>query len=324
MSLLRRQEPSLDLAPTDPGPDGPGSDGPRSAEILRRLEAIEHRLAGLEAAGRPSPVYVGDRTTVAPTHFDRWIYLDTDDRSVCPRILTTGTWEAGTTRFFQTYVPEGGHYVEVGANYGYYTLQAACLVGDGGRVTAFEPGPRMFSLLERTIDINGVSARTTLHQTAVSDRSGTATLYYKGQWHGAAGLYLAPGQLPYAVEEIEVATTTLDRTLPGQRVDFLKVDAEGAEPLIVEGATDLLDANPDLVMLLEVLPGQPTAADRSDGAMLAGLADRGFRFWLIGETGTAHELSVDQLVASVDVARDVCCARRPPVPRPGFPPLIDA
>ncbi len=310
--------------------------GSRRLDQLRRAPA--HPSAELRAAiaevrdlDRRQPCYVGDRTVLAPTHFDRWIYLDTDDRSVCPHILMTGVWEPGTTRFFQTYVPDGGSYVEVGANYGYYTLQAACLVGDRGSVVAFEPGARMFSLLERTIDVNGVGPRTTLHEVAVADRRGTATLYVKGEWHGATGLHRPPGPVPFEITEVEVPTVTLDEVLGSRsseasgngRVDFLKMDVEGAEAAVLAGAESILDHNEDLVILIELSTRKWVSIDDDAEKILRGLEDRGFRFWLVEEDGRGVARTIDELLAAAVVARDVCCARRPPTPRPGFPPLIE-
>lgn len=303
------------------GAAGSAASGPAAAE----LEALRQQVAALQAtvAGRrPEPCYVGDRVALAPTHFDRWIYLDTDDRSVCPHILTTGTWEPGTTRFFQTYVPDGGRYVEVGANYGYYALQAACLVGDQGSVVAYEPVPRIFELLQRTVDVNGIAGRTTLERVAIADRVGTAPLYLKGDWHGGSGLYRPPGQVPFEITEVEVPVTTLDRALGPEPVDFLKIDAEGAEAEVLDGAARILDASEDLVILIEISVRGWVSLVEDAEKLLRGLEGRGFRFWLIAEDGHGVPSGVEDILAAAVVARDVCCARRPPTPRPGFPPLL--
>ncbi|MEM7272457.1 MAG: FkbM family methyltransferase [Actinomycetota bacterium] len=307
------------------GPPDHGALTESVAKLRAEMAELRREVETLRAGDSRTPVYVGDGTVLAPTHFDRWIYLDTADRSVSPHILTTGTWERGVTRFFQTYLPEGGTYVEVGANYGYYTLQAACLVGDTGRVVAFEPGPRMFSLLERTIDVNGVGPRTTLHEAAVTDAAGTATFYLKGDWHGGSSLY-NEADSPWDVTEVEVLTTTLDdalaNSLDGRWVDVCKIDAEGAEATVLAGAADLL-ANPDLVLLVEVHDRAWADLDDDAGRFLAELAQLGFRFWLIEEDGRGVESTAEQVLAAAVVARDVCCARHTPTPRPGFPPLID-
>jgi FkbM family methyltransferase len=299
------------------------ADQDRTLEQLRAEVAdLRHEVQILRNTDNRVPCYVGDGVALAPTHFDRWLYLDTNDRSVSPRILTTGTWEQGVTRFFQTYMPENARYVEVGANYGYYTMQAACLVGDKGTVTAFEPGPRMFSLLERSIDINGVAGRTTLHQSAVSDTVGSAILYMKRDWHGGSSLYEEVGST-LDITEVEVPTTTLDEALGATKVDFLKIDAEGAELSVLGGAEAVLAASPDLLLMIEVYAGQWAPADGDTTSFLRLLRDQGFRFWLVEEDGTGVESSIDEILDAATVARDVACSRQVPTPRPGFPALID-
>lgn len=318
MTSRRFRQPTLehDLREGQAGHD-------RTLDQLRNEVAdLRHEVQILRNADNRSPCYVGDNVALAPTHFDRWIYLDTNDRSVSPHILTTGTWEKGVTRFFQTYVPEGCRYVEVGANYGYYTLQATCLVGDGGTVTAFEPGPRMYSLLERTIDINGVHPRTTLHRKAVSDTVGTARFFMKQDWHGGCSLY-EEFDSTEDVTEVEVETTTLDEALAGSKVDFLKIDAEGAEILVLGGAEKVFEASPDLILMIEVYAGHWAPVDGDTTVFLRRLRDQGFRFWLVEEDGTGVESSLDEIIDAATVARDVLCARKKPTPRSGFPALID-
>lgn len=299
------------------------ADQDRTLDQLRaELTDLRHEVQVLRNTDNRMPCYVGDNVALAPTHFDRWIYLDTDDRSVSPQILTTGTWEKGITRFFQTYVPESCRYVEVGANYGYYALQAACLVGDEGSVTAFEPGPRMYSLLERTIDINGVAPRTVLHPLAVSDSIGPATFYIKGDWHGGCSLY-DEADSPLEITEVEVQTTTLDAALGATRVDFLKIDAEGAEASVLDGAKQVFEASPEMILMIEVHARPWVSIDDDAAKFLRELREQGFRFWLVEEDGMGIESSIDSILDAAVVARDVVCARKTPTPRPGFPPLID-
>lgn len=294
------------------------------AEVRAQLGRLGDLLELVTTPDRRTPCFVGDATVLAPTHFDRWIYLDADDRTLCPRIITTGTWEAGTTRFLQTYIPTGGRYVEVGASYGYYALQAACLVGDDGEMIAFEPAPRYYSLLHRTIETNGMWNRSSLHRVAVTDQVGTATFHLTGDWHAGSGFYppIDP-VLPIEVTEIDVSTTTLDVALDDRPVDFLKMDAEGSEGAVIDGAAAVIERSPDLVAVIEI-SSRAWDPEADDSARLLGsLADRGFRFWLIADDGSAVERPIDAILASAQVAaRDVCCARDTPVPRPGYPSLI--
>ena len=268
--------------------------------------------------GRGS-VYVGDRTVLAPTHYEQWIYLATEDSSVCPRIMTTGTWEAGTTAFLQSHVLKGMNYVEVGANYGYFSLQAAVLVGREGGVDAFEPLPRAASLVRRTFLANGGARWCRLHEYAVSDREGAATLHGVVGNHG--GGQLAPHvDLPgREYDSVEVQTVTLDKFLGDKTVHFLKMDAQGVEGLVLDGARALLERSPGIVMVLEMCVVGWREVGRPAPEVLGELEDSGFKFWRIHErTGRASQATIQDLCADPKKVFDFVCAREVPAPRPGM------
>src|SRR5438094_750470 len=79
-------------------------------------------------------------------------------------------------RFIESLVHPGDVAVDVGANIGYHTLIFARAVGERGRVFAYEPDPDNFRLLRRNVELNGYR-NVRPFQAAVSDRSGTLTLY---------------------------------------------------------------------------------------------------------------------------------------------------
>lgn len=147
------------------------------------------------------------------------------------------TYEAeDDARAFLNLLGPGMTVVDVGANYGLYTLQAARAVGPTGRVLAFEPAPHVYARLADHVRLNG-AANVTTHPVAVSDREGTAT-FHLGR-NDSVGSLLRPT----AGRAVEVPTTTLDAFLAAHgvgRVDAVKVDAEGAELLVLRGMRGLL------------------------------------------------------------------------------------
>ena len=66
-----------------------------------------------------------------------------------------GTFEISETRLVQAFLRPGMTFLDVGAHIGYYTLIAARLVGDGGRVVSFEPGAATRAQLEANVARNG-------------------------------------------------------------------------------------------------------------------------------------------------------------------------
>lgn len=301
---------------------------PLSSLLQRRRERRRERrdlrkLASALGQGVRAPVYVGDSTVLAPTHYGQWIYLAGEDASVCPRIMTTGTWEPGTTAFLHSHLLDGSNYVEVGANYGYFALQAGVLVGDRGRVDAFEPLPRAATLIRRTFDANGAARRSHVHQVAVSDRSGTAVLHTVEGNHGSGQLNPHRDKGPCTVETTEVSVVALDDALEGRRMDFLKMDAQGVEGLVLAGARETLARSLDLVMVFEMHGRGWEENGRPAPEVLAELKDLGFRFWRIEEpTGRTVPVTPDALCQEPEAVFDFVCSRRVPPARPGMRSMV--
>jgi protein O-GlcNAc transferase len=134
--------------------------------------------------------------------------------------------------------------VDIGANYGVYSLTAAALVGANGKVLSFEPASRTAEYLRASVRINGYKNLEVIQQ-ALSKSPGQSYL----STHDNAELnrlQSAPGD---AVEAVMV--NTLDQFMalcPEQDVDFVKLDAEGEESNIITGGQHFFSENSPLVM----------------------------------------------------------------------------
>lgn len=69
--------------------------------------------------------------------------------------INNGIYEEFETNIVKEEIKKGDIVLEIGANIGYYTLIFAKLVGEKGKVFAFEPDPTNFALLKKNIEING-------------------------------------------------------------------------------------------------------------------------------------------------------------------------
>jgi FkbM family methyltransferase len=127
----------------------------------------------------------------------------------------------------------GDTFVDVGAFIGLYTVAVAVRNHGSGRVVAFEPDIRNFLLLQEHVRLNRLDGQVELHQTAVSDRPGSACFVANGS--SEARLVSSEQSNTTSVEVI-----TLDRAFAGERVDILKIDVEGYEEMVLRGAQDLL------------------------------------------------------------------------------------
>jgi FkbM family methyltransferase len=171
------------------------------------------------------------------------MYLDPDDQVITPTILVTGAWELNETDLFRRLVKPGDTVVDAGANVGYYTVIGARLVGDKGKVYAFEPDPANFALLEKNVRLNGLT-NVVLERKALSNRKGTVQLFIADANKGDHRIYQPDGESrPW----IDVEAVRLDEYFKGlgRGIDVLKMDVQGAEGLILEGMTGLLEGQTD-------------------------------------------------------------------------------
>jgi FkbM family methyltransferase len=153
-------------------------------------------------------------------------------------------YEPKTTEYLRRHLQPGSVFADVGANHGYFTIIAAGLVGERGLVFAFEPNPPVYQRLSTHVTLNGFDRRVVLREQALWDSSGEET-FFVSQWSRNNGIStLTPGVCHIANgglspdRTIRVRTETFDHWLATdgvERVDLVKVDAEGAEAHIVRG-----------------------------------------------------------------------------------------
>jgi FkbM family methyltransferase len=154
------------------------------------------------------------------------------------------------TEIVKKEIKSGNIVVDIGANIGYYTLIFANLVGKEGKVFAFEPSPDNFALLQKNIKINNYQ-NVKLEQIAVSNKSGKTKLY----------LTVNPADNRiYDLHDnsnfVEVVTISLDDYFNkyNGKIDFIKMDIQGAEWAAIQGMPLLLKKNKNIKILTEFCP----------------------------------------------------------------------
>lgn len=205
------------------------------------------------------------------------LYLDPNDHVMTPFLVKTGTWEPDETEWLVRTVQPGDTFVDAGANIGYYTVIAARLVGESGKVYAFEPDPKNFELLRKNVRANGLT-NVVLEPRALSNAPGTIKLFLARDNKGDHRIYQPEGE---SRPSVDVEAVRLDEYLraAGRKLDVLKVDTQGAEGLILEGASGALEGSGDRpAIFMEFWPH----AMRSMGTEPADVLEklRSFRFQL--------------------------------------------
>ncbi len=170
--------------------------------------------------------------------------------------------EENTTKLFKQTVKEGNIVVDLGANIGYFTLLAASLVGEKGKVYAFEPEPRNYNYLAKNIELNSYNNVFAI-QKAVSDKNAKTKLYICPYDTGHHTIKQYEGIRDYKPEFltkeekfIEIETIILDDFFKDkeQLIDVIKMDVEGAEMLALSGMDKIIKQSKNLKMFIEFFP----------------------------------------------------------------------
>lgn len=161
-------------------------------------------------------------------------------------------FEPMETKIVSAMVEEGKVCVDVGANIGYYTALMVHGVGSSGRVIAFEPGQQITPWLKVNLEINSLLDNVIILNEAVSDEEGKVIFY---ECEDAAYSSILEGATDYARERrrYDVQTVTLDSALLQlgcmQEVCLVKIDVEGGESSVIDGAWKLLEETRPVLMI---------------------------------------------------------------------------
>ncbi len=204
-----------------------------------------------------------------------------------------GTFERAERMFVRAFLKPGMTFLDIGAHHGLYSLIAARCVGATGRVIAFEPSPRERKKLEAHLALN----RTT--NVAVEDLAlgacGGETDLFLGLDGGFNTLSSAAAQ--GGVAKIPVRVMALDEYLASAnlpRIDLVKLDVEGGELEIFEGARRVLERKPRPVILCEV-DDQRTRGWGYDAVAIVRLIEGfGFRWYRPLRSGGIRPISSER------------------------------
>ena len=197
-------------------------------------------------------------------------------------VLHTGIINKFETDLLIKYLKANDIFVDVGTFVdGWHSILASKIVGVKGQVFSFEPMPQYFSRFAENINLNNC-LNITAERIALSDNNGTATFHELG-----SNSSLLPDERMKTTLSITVRTQTLDSYVMGReikKIDFLKIDVEGAEPLVIKGATETIK-NKVNYLLVEVIEQFLVKAGSSRNELIKTIEDYGFKSFIITRTG---------------------------------------
>ena len=230
------------------------------ASIDARLAALETRAAHLERLGAETRRLVGpfaaplgrSRLLVHTLHSILMI-VDADDLIITPQLVVYRQWEPDLSALVSNSCKPDTVFVDVGANIGYFTLLAGSRIhaGGSGRVIAVEPNPDCCALLERNLVINWSMCPIDLHRVAVGAEPGEVWLEIPTD-RAANGRIAVESDANEGGRRFRVPKLPLDAIVPaGLAVDILKIDVEGHELSVFEGAHRVFAESPRIQVIME-------------------------------------------------------------------------
>jgi FkbM family methyltransferase len=166
-------------------------------------------------------------------------------------IADAGHYEPFETAVVKHVVKPGFVCLDIGANVGYYSLLFAKLTGPTGRIYAFEPEKKNYSLLLENIRTNGYK-NITAENCAVSDENGRIKLYISED--NAGDHRIEGGETAKRYQEINMLKIDDYLRDKNNRVDYVKLDIQGADFKAIKGMANTLKNNPDIMIQSEFWP----------------------------------------------------------------------
>ncbi len=265
-------------------------------EFLGSVELTHARSARDGSGGRGGRHRPG-ATEIVTTREGFRIHVDPTDYAVGHTVARTASYEPEVSAAVRSVLKKGGTFVDAGANIGWFSLLAASLTGPAGRVIAVEPNPLNVSLMLESAKDNGFE-NIEVRMVALGDAEGVVALETDGS-NGRVIPVDGPPAQPIAASFVVATyplTTVLDQCGVA-RVDVMKVDVEGAEPLVLRGAAKMIERDRPFL----VSEFYPLALDLSPWGSarqyLSMLRELGYRLSVIGFDGERDDEDILALAA---------------------------
>jgi len=220
-----------------------------------------------------------------------------------------GLYEPFETAFVKSNIKRGDIVVDIGANIGYYALIFAQLVGKEGKVFAFEPESYSFDLLKKNVEINGYQ-NIILEKKGVSNKTEKTKLYVGETGTGGHRLFDSEGRTP-----LDIETVRLDEYFEDfdGKINFIKMDIEGAEPWALEGMNNILQKYRKIVIMSEFSPLALQRFHVKSEDYLQSILNQNFKIYYVSnQEKKIKPASIDELLAiypKKDSSTNIICVR---------------
>jgi FkbM family methyltransferase len=230
------------------------------------------------------------------------MFIDSRDTGSGFNIINSGYIEPNVMKLIQKSFFPGAVFLDVGTNFGFYTMMAGSQIGPKGRIFSFEANPFLINFIESNARINGISNIVTIINKAVSDESGIAKFGFSYSGIGGGSLSKgAAGPGEPSDHLIEVPLSRIDDMVPSDlSVDCVKLDVEGAELAALRGMRNIIARSHAIRIVLEFFPPLLSGGSGGAGKVLDELEEMGLGYWRINDRGHLDNVSRKQLLDGGD------------------------
>jgi FkbM family methyltransferase len=253
------------------------------AAIRGQLQDLREAVADVRGLVGPFGVKIDDDQLLVQTLYGVKYLVDPHDLIMTPQLIVYRQWEADLSRFFNTKVTPDTVFVDIGANFGYFTCLAGSRIGPSGsgRVYAVEPNPALVKLLRANTLINWSMCPIEVHPVALGAVDRVVQLSIPSD--RAANGSLTAGD-PSSERVVDVPMVRLDDLVPaGTAVDLVKLDVEGHEYGVLAGAARVIAESPSIQIVMEWSSRQMIDAGYSIDAMLGQIDGLGLRMMRLSD-----------------------------------------
>jgi FkbM family methyltransferase len=265
----------------------------RLARMEAQIQSIARNTSETRGLVGPFAAALGDGKLLVHTLHSLLLIVEANDLILTPQLVVYRQWEPELTKLFWNSCRPDTVFVDVGANIGYFTLLAGSRIhaGGSGRVIAVEPNPDCCALLERNLVINWSMCDIALHKVAVGAERGEVWLSSPAD--RAANAHMSFSDADVSGERrFRVPLETLDSLVPeGLAVDILKIDVEGHELSVFQGARRVIARSPHIKIVMEWSQKQMAEAGVSAAAMWEELRGLGLIARHVPKSNTLHDLT---------------------------------
>ncbi|HEX5655216.1 MAG TPA: FkbM family methyltransferase [Chitinophagaceae bacterium] len=163
-------------------------------------------------------------------------------------------YEAENLLLIDKYIEPGMHVVDVGAHIGLMSVIFAHKTGVKGKVYAFEPTPSSFELLQKTIALNHSNSIIRPENAALGEQSGETSFFISEHRADNSNSLVDNNRQDRLEQRIRVKLYSIDDYVNQEKIekiDFIKIDAEGAELSVLRGALKTLQRfQPNMILAL--------------------------------------------------------------------------